>query len=140
MASAAPLRAFRRSMSALSRSAVTTLQLFHFAGQILEVCPLPYLRSPKQRVVALECYGALALVHAPLEHAGDDVAHVPLDLGELPCSLRLPAPPGPPAPLLCVSRVMRPAVATVSSVELAALSCASYRGAAHLTSPLPPVL
>src|SRR5215212_1682013 len=93
---AAPRRTFRRSISALSRLAVATLQLFHFAGEVLEVRPLPYLGSPEQGVVALECHGAPALIHAPIEHAGDDVAHVPLDLGELPGALRLPAPPGPP--------------------------------------------
>src|SRR5829696_716569 len=105
---AAPRRAFRRSMSALSRAAlaVATLQLFHFAGQVLEVRPLPYLGSPKQGVVALKRYGTLAFLHAPIEHASDNVAYIPLDLGELTSTLRLPAPPGPPMPLLGISRVM----------------------------------
>src|SRR5215217_3766216 len=81
---AAPRRAFRRSMSALSRSAVTTLQLFHFAGEVLKIRSLPYLSGSEQGVVALESHGALALVHAPIEHAGDDVAYIPLDFGEFP--------------------------------------------------------
>src|SRR5829696_1287505 len=66
-------RALSASMSRLSRSAVTTLQLFHFAGEVLEVRPLSYLLSPKQRVVALQGHGAPALIHAPIEHALDNV-------------------------------------------------------------------
>jgi hypothetical protein len=95
-------------MSALSRAAlaVTTLQLFHFAGEVLEVRPLSYLGSPKQRVVALKRYGALAFLHAPIKHASDNVAYIPLNLGELTSTLRLSAPPCPPTPLLGVSRVM----------------------------------
>src|SRR5215217_6417106 len=99
-------RALSVSMSRLSRSAVTTLQLLDPAGQLLEVRPLPYFGGPQKGVVALECHGAPALIHAPIEHAGDYVAHIPLDLGELPGALRLPAPPCPPTPLLGVSRVM----------------------------------
>jgi hypothetical protein len=86
--------------------AVTTLQLFHFAGELLEVRPLPYLGSPEQGVVALKRYGALAFLHAPIEHASDNVAYILLDLRELTSTLSLPAPPGPPTPLLGVSRVM----------------------------------
>src|SRR5215212_1265867 len=105
---AAPRRAFRRSISALSRAAlaVTTLELFHFASEVLEVRPLPYLGSPEQGVVALKRYGTLAFLHASIKHASDYVAYIPLDLGELPSTLRLPAPPCPPAPLLGVRRVM----------------------------------
>jgi hypothetical protein len=88
---------------------------------------------------AREDDGALALIHAPGEHASYHRSNLALDLGELSGALCLTASARTPAALFGVLRVMRPAVTTASSIEPASLSCACYRGAAHLTSTLPPV-